>query len=512
MAHAAHARGGGASVVLPLILLLVILLPFYGGSETELTGDDSRGAGPGRTPPEAAPVPAACDGVAIWPGTNIQAVVTAHPPGTTFCIKPGVHRLRRPLVPRSGDRFVGEGAAVLNGSKLLVSFTRDGNAWVASRQGQQNPIVGGVCAPRTYSGCRYANHVFVDDRPLRRVMRRAGVRDGTFYFDYAADKIYVGSNPSGRRVEAAVARSAFKGIGVGAYNVTVRGLTVEKFAVDYRGAAIEGGRGWLVQGNEVRLNHGTGIIGQTIRGNYVHHNALLGLAANASRVLIANNEIAANHTWGGFCDCWETGGAKFVGTKHLTVRANYVHDNRGPGLWSDFDNIYTLYEDNRIVDNTGPGIFYEASFAAVIRNNTIRRNGSGRTGWHQGAGVFVSASKNVEIYDNVVDSNRDGIGAVQYSRRGRNPRYGVRELRNLHVHDNLIVMHGGHTGLQTRYRIYYTRRKNNRFEDNTYRLGCVSKPFVWRDPTGDRDYVEMTKGVWTRLGNDTNGTFVLTCD
>jgi hypothetical protein len=88
----------------------------------------------------------------------------------------------------------------------------------------------------------------------------------------------------------------------------------------------------------------------------------------------------------------------------------------------------------------------------------------------------------------------------------------VRELRNLHVHDNLIVMHGGHTGLQTRYRIYYTRRKNNRFEDNTYRLGCVSKPFVWRDPTGDRDYVEMTKGVWTRLGNDTNGTFVLTCD
>jgi parallel beta-helix repeat protein len=487
-----------------------VLLPSDEGMEAQRTGNEVPRTLPAAASQEAPDPAPSCRGVPIWPRTNVQAAIDAHRPGTTFCIKTGVHRLRRALIPKSNDRFIGAPGAVLNGSRRLKTFTRVGNSWVASRQRQQNPIVGGRCAPSVYRGCRYADHVFFDNRPLRRVMKRASVGPGTFYFDYSADKIYLGSRPFGHKVEAAVAPSAFQGIGVGAYDVTVRGLIVEKFAVDFRGAAIEGGRGWLVEGNEVRLNHGTGITAQTIRRNFVHDNGLLGVGANAPHVRILNNEIANNHKWGGFCDCWETGGAKFVRTTRLIVRGNYVHNNRGPGLWSDYDNIYTTFENNLIEDNTGPGIFYEASFDAVIRNNIIRRNGFGRIGWHQGAGVFVSASANVEVHDNVVDSNRDGIGAVQYSARGRNRRYGAREVRNLYVHDNTVVMRGGHTGLQTRFGVYYTAR-NNRFEDNTYRLGCVEKPFVWRDPSGERDYVEMSKGVWVRVGNDTSSRFVSIC-
>jgi hypothetical protein len=30
------------------------------------------------------------------------------------------------------------------------------------------------------------------------------------------------------------------------------------------------------------------------------------------------------------------------------VRGNYVHDNNGTGMWTDTNNIHTLYEDNLV--------------------------------------------------------------------------------------------------------------------------------------------------------------------
>ena len=69
---------------------------------------------------------------------------------------------------------------------------------------------------------------------------------------------------------------------------------------------------------------------------------------------------------------WEAGGTKFARTRDLVVRRNFVHHNRGPGLWTDIDNVRTLYEANRVEDNGEAGILHEISYAAVIRNNVVR--------------------------------------------------------------------------------------------------------------------------------------------
>ena len=53
-------------------------------------------------------------GTALNPGDDIQAAVNAHPPGTTFVIKTGVHR-RQTIRPKDGMTFVGEHSAVLDG-------------------------------------------------------------------------------------------------------------------------------------------------------------------------------------------------------------------------------------------------------------------------------------------------------------------------------------------------------------------------------------------------------------
>ena len=55
--------------------------------------------------------------------------------------------------------------------------------------------------------------MFFDGGPLIRVGSVAAVGAGKFYFDQAADKIYIGNNPAGHVVEASVAVEAFHGVG-----------------------------------------------------------------------------------------------------------------------------------------------------------------------------------------------------------------------------------------------------------------------------------------------------------
>lgn len=59
-------------------------------------------------------VPAA-QSVTLRPGNNFQAANDAHPPGTVFTVAAGVHRRQRVFNPQSGNRWVGEEGAVLDG-------------------------------------------------------------------------------------------------------------------------------------------------------------------------------------------------------------------------------------------------------------------------------------------------------------------------------------------------------------------------------------------------------------
>jgi parallel beta-helix repeat protein len=461
-------------------------------------------------PPPRPPAPEpSCMGIAVQPGDNLQAAINAHPHGTTFCIKAGLHRMQNYVVPKSNDRFVGEPGAVLNGSKLLSSFSRAGSYWVASGQTQQNPVVGGECRPSSYAGCKYADDVYFDNSPLWRVTTLAELGPGEFYFDYAGDQIYLADDPAGHKVEAAVATRAFKGWGSGANGVVIRGLVVEKFATEAGMGAIEAG-GWTIEDNEVRLSHGAGIRGgKVVRNNHLHHNGMLGLWTEGTDILVEGNELAHNN-YAGYCSCWAAGGMRIQKSARVTVVNNYAHDNKGFGLWTDWDNIHVVYENNLVEDNTDAGIFHEASFDAVIRNNTVLRNGFTELGWIAGAGILLNSSGNVEIYGNTVDRNHHGISITQTD-RGSGP-YGPRVAHDVYVHDNTITMLAGATGLAQGMNdtSYYTSR-NNRFQNNTYYLGCNRTYFVWQNPAGGSGYADLTKEQWVAAGNDTTGRFYSAC-
>ncbi len=278
-----------------------------------------------------------------------------------------------------------------------------------------------------------------------------------------------------------VTEYAFRGTAV---RVTIRNLVVEHYnspSADYPIKCSSAGY-WTVEGNEIRYNAHIGLGAGprwVVRNNFIHHNGQMGIFAAGEDILIEGNEIAFNNT-DGHNSQWEAGGTKFVYTIRLTVRNNYVHDNAGPGLWTDINNIHTLYEGNRVIGNHGPGIFHEISYDAVIRNNLVEGNGYGWTAWVNGAGILVANSPNVEVYGNTVRYNNDGIAGIQGARDQADARYGPWELKGLWVHDNMIMMEVGETGIvRGTADPVWSPEWGNRYDYNTYTLSGTARYYRW---------------------------------
>jgi parallel beta-helix repeat protein len=296
-------------------------------------------------------------------------------------------------------------------------------------------------------------------------------------------------------------------------NVTIDGIIIKNYNPPHQRGAITAGlgagkqaSGWVIKNCEVAynlVNYGirTGTKTQVLN-NKIHHNDLLGVSGGAGdSLLIEGNEISYNnykkiYTWG-----WELGGAKFTNSRWLTVRNNFVHHNEGPGLWTDLNNIHVIYEGNRVEDNSGQGIFHEISYDAIIRNNTVLRNGWARAGWYYGSGILVGHSPNVEVYGNIVKDNAHGIAGIQQDRSKWVAKYGAHVLKNFHVHDNTVTTTTGQAAAvadQTNNPAVFGSY-NNRFRNNTYYLNGLKMPFAWKG--------KVNIAGWKGFGHDVSGTF-----
>ena len=445
--------------------------------------------------------------VSVDSDESIQGAVDQNPEGTTFLIKPGAHHLQS-VNPKNGDSFIGEPGAILSGAIVIKSFRRQGKYWTAQRSIPQ--VEGrGKCQPK-YPACTLPEDLFVDNAPLLRVPSLADVARHAWYLDYAAGTLYISDDPTGHIVELSLTRHAFYG---SATDVTIRGLVVEKYANLAQSGAIHAltdpgplSRNWVVEKNEIRLNHGAGIrLGNRMRvtENRVHHNGQIGVEGDGGNIIIEGNEIAYNN-YAGYDYGWEAGGTKFVFTDSLVVRDNYVHHNEGPGLWTDGDNVNVLYERNHTAANKAAGIKHEVSFDAVIRDNVIENDGfnpHGASIWW-GAGIQIEASSNVQVYRNTVRDCMNGIAAVQ-GNRGSSQRSGRPYLvQRLDAHDNTIVQTSGTAAgivKDDHFDDSVFKSWGNRYEGNSYELAAVDgKYFQWMN-------APHTREEWQGFGNDIRG-------
>ncbi|MFG2516124.1 right-handed parallel beta-helix repeat-containing protein [Streptomyces sp. NPDC048584] len=224
-----------------------------------------------------------------------------------------------------------------------------------------------------------------------------------------------------------------------ARDVTVSHLTVRRFVAPRNEGVVnhDSADGWRIEHATIRDNSGAGLMAgarQEVRASCLRDNGQYGMNAykagdSIEDLVVEGNEITGNNTgdWERReqgCGC--TGGIKFWAVDGADIRGNWVHDNRGTGLWADTNNNDFLIEDNVLEANDGAALIYETSYNAVIRKNTVRGNNvvEGRKYADRGdtfpfATVYLSESggeprvpartDKIEVYRNLLENNWSGI-------------------------------------------------------------------------------------------------------
>jgi len=437
--------------------------------------------------------------VRLAPGDNIQSQLDSHAAGTAFCFSAGTYRLTAALQPPTGDSLVADPGAILNGSKVVTGFTASGSNWTANVPVTQI-APNGQCTPG-YTACIYNEQVFVDSKPLWRVATLAEVQPGKFYFDYSTNVLYLADNPSGHEVEMAVSNGAIKSKTTTTNNVTVSGFVIEKFANPAQQGAVHCAfaSGWIIQNNEIRLNHGAAIRScnnNKVLNNKVHDQGQIGITGHDSGTLVDGNEVYNNDT-AGFWENWDAGGSKWANAHNYTIQNNYFHDNVGNGIWCDVQDDHMLIQNNRSENNGDQGIRYEVSYFGTITGNTVLNNG--------GIGITDSDSPETTISNNIVSGNKGGgIRPILGSSDRGSGQFGPFDLHNVLVSNNIVDMVPGSVSglIDLQGTSSFDPAKNNRFTGNQWTVHDSGKYLYWNG-------AKRTWSEWQAFGQDTNGAYAL---
>lgn len=446
-------------------------------------------------------------------GDDFQAVVDANPPGSRYLIASGVHRQQQ-VVPHDGDTFIGEPEAVLSGARVLSpkAFIEEGGQWWAGGQAQAGLVHGQEATEPGRERDAHPEEVFVNGgMRLRHVASRAQLGSGRWYFDYDADRVWLGDDPkSFKQIEISIQPFAFGGTAV--RDVTLENIVVEMYASPFQFGAIGGDQNnrytydWTLRDITARYNHGAGILlgpGGTLERSYVHHNGQLGIGGNGihpesgytAPVVVRDSEIAHNRqlgvNWG-----WEGGGTKFSMMSEMEFTNNWVHHNKGPGVWFDVRNRGSVVSSNLVEDNENQGIFYEISSGGRIFWNTVRRNSTAVSGGGAGAAIDISNSSDTEVAENLVSDSPNSI-LFRYDHNRREQ--GVTENNWAHGNDVQIAI--GLTALivdngPSDYSEWFEKR-NNVFSENLFRVPDLNDQlFSWGN---NYEYPRLDAAGWTAV-------------
>jgi Malectin domain/Right handed beta helix region len=212
---------------------------------------------------------------------------------------------------------------------------------------------------------------------------------------------------------------------------------------------------------------GSGTGPMTITGGRVTGSGSLGIGGGGvGQLTISGVEIDHN---GATASCgFEGGGFKGI-NQGSRFTNNYVHDNNCFGVWYDINAASNEIDHNRVDNNSSGGIFYEIGQDASIHDNEASGNGGGACSWLWGAGIGIASSFNVQVYNNTVANNCNGIGETQQTRTDSTPPAHL--LQNVDVHNNSISG-AGMTGAVADNGADLTTR-NLTWENNTFTNGAI---------------------------------------
>ncbi len=446
--------------------------------------------------PTASPSPAS-----LSTCTGLQALVDAAPAGSTVSVPACIYREQ--VTISKSITLQGQPGAEIRGSDVWTAWSPSGSTWTSALT---VPVfyAHGSCVAGT-ARCLWPEQVFLDGQPLLQVATSTVPAGGQFSLD-GARHVVLGSDPTGRTAEVTVRDHWVR---VNSSDATVAGFRMYHSANDAQdGGILIGGYGQpardrvTIRDNVLSDAHGAvveayGGSGLRILNNELFRGGQQGLGLGGpggSGSLVQGNRIHDNNTEG-FEPGWEAGGMKATLQTGLTLDANEVWGNVGPGLWLDVQCKDAILSNNSVHHNANAGLFFEVSYGAKIYGNKVWENGWGWPNWGWGAGILISSSGGAEIYGNTVAWNADGISIISQQRSDANP------VTNNYVHDNQIIATRGSDLLfwaQDWSGTMFDATANNRGASDTYWMDIPENGearYSWITATGYLTTFNATAGA-----------------
>ena len=349
----------------------------------------------------------AAAGTAAAPWRTLGRAVAAAPSGSTIVLREGTYReyveipatKQLTLQPASGEEVW------LSGSDVVGGWIRqDASSW--HRPWTLN-LSGGALNPTLVEPANPLagdpDQVFVDGRRLTQVASRSALGAGTFFVDEAGDQLWIGEDPTGRRVEASARADGLtvkspgtvvRGLGfrhyatpisrLGALKVQASRVTVEDSVFTNNAAA-----GLAVSGDDVRVSNVSAI-----------DNGQLGIQANTAHRLTVEDSLLRRNNVERFSAIAASGGIKLTESDGVLLRHNLVEENASHGIWMDLSSDDATVVRNISRRNSAAGIIIEMSLRPVFASNASVANA---------VGVLVSETSTAQVWNNALVDNSIGV-------------------------------------------------------------------------------------------------------
>jgi len=286
--------------------------------------------------------------VDIWPGQSIQTSINLNTGDKTFCLRAGVHSLISSITPKTGNTFVGEYGAILDGSNWSTSDTTQAAFRAHNQDIDYVTIKNLVIQNMPWKGI-HAYYWLTPDHWTIEYNEIAGNHVGIMFPDHSTIRNnYIHHNygdPSSN--DAALRGGAYGGYYssnttfenneiayngkeqkvMDSQNVTFRNNFVHHNQGD--GIWYDGGNpGALIEGNRVEDNARNGIfyeagLGTVIRNNTIRRSGDTGIFISTS----VNGEIYGNTVENNFRAITYFVNCGAVAARNLDLANNWAHDN-----------------------------------------------------------------------------------------------------------------------------------------------------------------------------------------
>ena len=419
------------------------------------------------------------------PYKSVQHAINKSPSGSTLVLRAGTY-YESIFVPGGKkltiQSYPGE-AVWFDGSSRVTGFSKSGSTWAVSNWNydfdsrvsfNSNLDESHRFVDPAYPMAGHPDQVWINGVAQRQVGSASQVSAGSFFVDKKARRLVLGSDPTGKSVDASTLTKAIKVQGQG---TTLRGFGVRRYAttVNMMGALSVEVANNTLENLVVTQNASVGVYAWGANNKFnkltVSENGLMGGGANGANGLVVNQSKFVNNNTEKFKQAPVSGGLKVTKSDGIVVSHN-VFEGSTMGLWLD-ESVYDASVVGNVArNNTRTGILIELTEKAVVANNYIVGNDRGLTIYNAGS---------IEVWNNTFSGNERTLQFLQDSRRQTNS--GLTNkipwiTRNVQLSNNVLSYGAGSCPVLTQdmSAVKYGNDFGITFNANLYQRASASAP------------------------------------